>query len=179
MIIKLIDQLLINPVLLAAEVNIVLLGIILFIIVVYLTIRYIKFQDRSQKNNHKNIGDKASRRAPQSEQNIDRDTLVQPSDIVQEPRKNAQRRKKKPLPNQLHLNLDLEITYVNAAGDKTIRNITVNTYSKTTKKIHAWCHLRNEQRTFFTNRMIEVIDTSTGECVEDIDALLLKAANNR
>ncbi|EIH0550771.1 hypothetical protein [Escherichia coli] len=64
--------------------------------------------------------------------------------------------------------LDLDITYEDADGEITFRQISVLRYDPVIKKINAWCHLRRGTRTFYTPRVIQAIDVTTGEVVSDV-----------
>ncbi|ELN2578451.1 hypothetical protein I7V28_05690 [Lelliottia amnigena] len=83
-------------------------------------------------------------------------------------------RKQRP-PKKALNGLPLKITYEDGAGDVTVRDISVIEYDSSSQKTYAWCYARNDFRSFFTYRMLEVIDTSTGEDIKDIDSHLDEA----
>jgi len=83
-------------------------------------------------------------------------------------------RKQRP-PKKALNGLPLKITYEDAGGDITVRDISVVEYDSFSQKTYAWCYARNDWRSFFTYRMLEVIDKSTGEDIKDIDSFFDEA----
>ena len=59
----------------------------------------------------------------------------------------------------------LQIRYSDYNGGKTDRRIDATRYIPEGGYIEAWCHLRNEQRTFRVDRIQEAVDIDTGEIV--------------
>lgn len=61
----------------------------------------------------------------------------------------------------------LRITYEDAKGETTVRDIEVRTYVDTSPgEIHAHCRLAGAPRTFKTHRVKQAIDLDTGEIVK-------------
>lgn len=58
---------------------------------------------------------------------------------------------------------NLEITYVNLRGEESVRKIFVRRFEG--KALHAYCFLRNEERTFLVSRILNGVDLSTGELI--------------
>ena len=63
-------------------------------------------------------------------------------------------------------NKHLLITYRDAKGTKTQREINILTSN--TNNIYAYCHLRNQDRSFKVSNIVECIDADTGEVIYDI-----------
>lgn len=55
------------------------------------------------------------------------------------------------------------ITYTDADGNTTQRNISLYKTGHTNAKCEAWCETRQERRTFLFDRVQHAIDLSTGE----------------
>lgn len=70
--------------------------------------------------------------------------------------------------------ISLSIQYESASGEITERTIDVLRYNPATGKIYAYCHLRRDNRSFFTDRVLESIDVDTGELIPDLDEYLLE-----
>lgn len=90
-------------------------------------------------------------------------------------RNTPKRTRKQRTPKKALKGLPLKITYEDAAGDITVRDISVIKYDSSSQKTYAWCYARNDWRSFFTYRMLEVIDMSTGEDIKDIDSFFDEA----
>lgn len=63
------------------------------------------------------------------------------------------------LPEQVASGLPMTIVYEDAKGERTERNVTPFGWADTPKGIafHGWCSLRDERRTFYADRVREVI----------------------
>jgi hypothetical protein len=70
----------------------------------------------------------------------------------------------------------LQINYISGEGKQTTRTIRVKEFSKTLHGglILAHCHLRNENRTFRTDRIRSCIDTETNKSIPNIAEYLLE-----
>lgn len=55
------------------------------------------------------------------------------------------------------------ITYTDAEGNTTQRNIALYKTGHTNTKCEAWCDMRQERRTFLFDRVQNAVDLSTGE----------------
>lgn len=55
------------------------------------------------------------------------------------------------------------ITYTDAEGNTTQRNIALYKTGHTNAKCEAWCEMRQERRTFLFARVQHAVDLSTGE----------------
>ena len=147
--------------------------IILLVVALFFIYVYISANGKDSQNHHDAARRKATKKVMANEKNIERGSISSPGPAVR-PRKTTTGKRGKKRGGLIN-NLELEITYEDSKGDLTVRNISVSSYSESTGKVLAWCYLRNDQRSFFTDRMIEAIDTSTGESIEDIDAYLIEA----
>lgn len=84
-----------------------------------------------------------------------------------------------PKVGEYSLCLDAEIDYISAEGHATKRQITIQKYlnfGEEYSRIHARCHLRDEQRTFYVHKIKEFVDLRTGEIVPNIYDYLLAEA---
>lgn len=63
--------------------------------------------------------------------------------------------------------MHIRIRYRSGGDDVTERTISV-IIAEPPNMVHAFCHLRGEERTFFLNRIEEAIDTETGKVISDI-----------
>lgn len=66
----------------------------------------------------------------------------------------------------------IALYYKKADGKETNRIVEVVSYSK--EYIYGYCHLRNEYRTFRTDRIKEIADGETGEIIKDINSFFVK-----
>ncbi len=66
---------------------------------------------------------------------------------------------------------DFEIEYVNGSGESSRRRIHIQTYNGS-PYLKAYCHLRNEPRTFRIDRIREAIALSSGEVINDLPGYL-------
>jgi len=64
---------------------------------------------------------------------------------------------------------ELMITYTDGKGIETDRDISNIRYSSA-YQFHAYCHLRKEDRTFLTGRVVEAIDIRTGNRILEYQA---------
>lgn len=55
------------------------------------------------------------------------------------------------------------ITYTDANGNQTSREVGFYKSGHTNDKFQAWCFLRNSRRTFFFKQVAQAIDLETGE----------------
>lgn len=71
---------------------------------------------------------------------------------------------------------DLRITYVDADGQRTHRNVTVERYARTDDRgggvMIAFCHLRQARRPFRFSRIAHAADMETAQTVTDLGAFL-------
>lgn len=70
---------------------------------------------------------------------------------------------------------EMRISYVDAGGKTTQRDIAVYKIDLRSGLIEAYCRLRRERRSFYADGMRNVIDLSTGELVDDVKAHLRAA----
>lgn len=66
---------------------------------------------------------------------------------------------------------NLRLTYRDGAGETTERTVSIDGYDGSCY-LRGFCNLRGEQRTFRIDRIIDAIDTDTGEMVADVPAHL-------
>ncbi|PHO10306.1 hypothetical protein CPG37_04470 [Malaciobacter canalis] len=80
----------------------------------------------------------------------------------------------------VNLNKNLKITYKDAKGKETKREIFMYRFGEASFGgfILAHCSLRDENRTFRTDRIIECIDFDTGEYIENVEEYLMNKYYN-
>ena len=73
-------------------------------------------------------------------------------------------------PESRRIDSDLRITYQSASGIVSKRDISVNHYYSNGKEavMHALCHGRDSERTFFSCRVLQACDLSTGEIIKNL-----------
>ncbi|WP_408583444.1 WYL domain-containing protein [Paraburkholderia tropica] len=67
---------------------------------------------------------------------------------------------------------ELRIAYIDANGEASERDIAVFRVDLRSGFIEAYCHLRNDRRSFYIDRIQSACDLSTGEIVEDVGSHL-------
>lgn len=72
--------------------------------------------------------------------------------------------------------IQIELQYQDFAGDCTRRVVSVQGFSRSRRGqsgcLEAFCHLRQEQRTFRFDRIRQAVDMETGEVLQDLEAFL-------
>jgi len=73
-------------------------------------------------------------------------------------------------PGARRIDADLRITYQSASGIVSKRDISVDHYYSNDKEavMHALCHGRDSERTFFSCRVLQACDLSTGEIIKNL-----------
>lgn len=82
--------------------------------------------------------------------------------------------------------VDIEMTYTDAAGETTRRRVTVESFSGPSEagairmdRFTGHCHLRDGSRTFRLDRVREAAEAETGEIITDLTAWLLERKSRR
>jgi predicted DNA-binding transcriptional regulator YafY len=146
---------------------------------VYLFIKLKPSRLEQEYRAHAEAREKASRRILDNEKNLDKvfskpsQTKLTAAKPVSEktPVTNKNTKKKKAISHTSSVELD--ICYEDAKGVITRRKIRVMKYDKSSQTVMAWCHRRNALRCFYICRMIEAVDTKTGEVIDDVGDYLL------
>lgn len=79
------------------------------------------------------------------------------------------------VPAPKFISANLHLRYRDGAGAETERNVTVRQFGPMDNAflLIGHCHLRDETRTFRTDRILGCVDTDTGEVVENVAQFLL------
>lgn len=149
-----------------------LIVLVFVIILIWLPLK------KSANYRHEEIRKEASKRVIDAEKNLNRE---RPSQVNQQYRHKTifeilddERNVK--IPEQSGKRkigyVALEFRYRDQEGCVTNRRARISSYSAKSKKVTAWCELRRDMRTFYTDRMFDVVDPSTGECISDVNEFL-------
>ncbi|TAG79688.1 MAG: hypothetical protein EAZ21_09900 [Betaproteobacteria bacterium] len=79
--------------------------------------------------------------------------------------------------DQIQVSGSFRVTYTDAHYQTNARVIDAKLLDYDSNlKLHAYCHLRHEERTFYVDKMRDVTSVETGELIEDLEHHLLENA---
>lgn len=101
------------------------------------------------------------------------DPVARPS-IEQSPEEDSWEGSFWDVPAPLSVTANFQLRYKNGAGVETQRAVTVRQFGPVENAflLIGHCHLRNATRTFRTDRILQCVDTDTGEVVADVGRYL-------